>query len=641
MASAQEALATKLAGLELDTNGDGEINVEAGDATRVDVTNALTAATTNVEAQLGTGGDFAAAGNNTKQGLIADGREAAQTAIDDAQGVLDDAEEAAGSAVLTAISAVESRVANYEQAIDAAAAADVAENGELAKFNAVNDDDISFVNDDTVLQLGNVTVANLVDGEWVVVDDADLSNATGFDAYLASLQAQTDTANAESAALTALQNAIAEVVALENDNDDITAADLAPGVISVAIVDGSAEVTVNYVAALNEAELTVNTLDGVEAPAAPQVVETLSSDAEEDQDTVIFTGLAVGQSVTVAGKTVTAELAALTAAEVADLFATGDGTDLDNWTAAATATGTAGNEVVFTSTDSDAAEKAPITVSTAGRAEVATVTFVDLVAGQSVTVAGRTFTATDAMTAEEVANEFATGDNTDLTGWTAGAATGTTVPFTSDATDNVEDISAVVSDFGATAPEAQAVLDARTGLENAELALQDLNDAISTWEAAVALDAEVTGLETAVTEAREAIENAVEDGGLGITLLEGNDNFTAESDVYLFNAEAGNQTLVGFGASGEDKIFFGEGFNLVQIPEDKAITDNVGNVGELEILWEQVNDNLVLYVEQETFAGNSSAGATNDITTITLNGVSAEDISFEGGFLSIAAVEVA
>lgn len=588
-----------------------------------------------LDGELNAAGDFDNAGTNTKQGIIADGRETAQTAIDNAEDTLNKAEATAGNAVLTAISAVESRVANYEQAIDAAAAADNAEDGEFAKFNAVNEDDISFANSDTELQLDNVTVATLSEeGEWVVAENADLSNATGFDTYLASLQAQTDAANAQSAALSALQDAIAEVVALENDDDSITAADLAPGVVSVDTSGDNAEVTVSFEATVNEADLSVSTIQGVDAPAAPQVVETSSSNSGEDEDTVIFTGLTAGQSVTVGGKTVTADSGDLTAAQVANLFA-GDDTGLVGWTAAATATGTASNEVVFTSTDSALAEKAPIAVSTAGSREVATVTFVDLVAGQSATVAGRTVTATADMTAAEVAIEFGTGDNSGLTGWTASEEMGVTVTFTSDATDNVEDISAVVSDFGATAPEAQAVLDARTGLENAELALQDLNDAVTKWEAAVALDTEVTALETAVTDARDAIENTEEEGGLGITLLEDDDNFTVEDDVYLFNeVESADESLVGFGTSGEDKIFFGEGFSLVEITGDQGINGNLGDASALEIFWEQEGNNVNLYVETETFGG--SASGVSDVVKVTLTGVDAANINDElsAGFLT-------
>nr|WP_290693350.1 hypothetical protein [Halomonas sp. UBA3074] len=169
----------------------------------------------------------------------------------------------------------------------------------------------------------------------------------------------------------------------------------------------------------------------------------------------------------------------------------------------------------------------------------------------------------------------------------------------------------------------------------------DFEEAVTDWQGTEALvdelaslNTELAGLNTAVTDAQAAIENDedADPAGLGVTLLEGNDNFTADDDVYLFAEAGSDQTLTGFGVTGEDKIFFGEGFSLVEIAEGSDINDNVGNVGELEILWQEVGGNLTLYVETETFGGNSAG--TNDVVTIELTGVSAEDVSFAGGYLS-------
>jgi hypothetical protein len=276
--------------------------------------------------------------------------------------------------------------------------------------------------------------------------------------------------------------------------------------------------------------------------------------------------------------------------------------------------------------------------------EVNTVTFESVVAGQVVTVAGQTFTASADATADQVASAFAAGTSTlgslggTLADWTPNSsANGAELAYTSDtASQDVTNISASAAAGNATtetAPDANTVLVERGELATAEVVLADLNEAIAVWEALVTLNGELSDLDDAVTAAEEAITDTVADGGLGISLLEGTDNFTANDDVYLY-ADGADQSLTGFGSNGEDKIFFGEEFSLVQIPTGDDISDNVGDAGASEVLWVQDGNDLVLYVEEETFAGNSAGGAANDITTITLTGVDAADVSFADGFLS-------
>ncbi|WP_442488314.1 hypothetical protein [Halomonas litopenaei] len=181
-----------------------------------------------------------------------------------------------------------------------------------------------------------------------------------------------------------------------------------------------------------------------------------------------------------------------------------------------------------------------------------------------------------------------------------------------------------VIDFSADAADSWALI-------SAQKAQDDFNAAVETYVEAKALADELEGFDDAVTEAREAIENDEADGGLGISLLEGADNFTVENDVYLFSGEAGTQDLANFGNNGQDKIFFGEEFSLVELGDDD-ITDNVGDSGAMEIFWEQQGNDLVLSVENEAFGGNSAG--TADVTEITLAGVSADDVNFADGYLS-------
>lgn len=177
----------------------------------------------------------------------------------------------------------------------------------------------------------------------------------------------------------------------------------------------------------------------------------------------------------------------------------------------------------------------------------------------------------------------------------------------------------------------------------------DFGEALTDWQGTedlvdqlASLNSDLSDLNDAVTDALASIENDedADPAGLGISLLEGADNFTTEDDVYLFAESEGDQAgLSGFGDSGEDQIYFGEGFSLVALG-DNDISDNVGDINAQEIFWEQEGSNVNLYVEAETFGGNSAGDA--DVTQVTLTGVDGADISdnLGNGFLS-AGTEVA
>jgi len=200
------------------------------------------------------------------------------------------------------------------------------------------------------------------------------------------------------------------------------------------------------------------------------------------------------------------------------------------------------------------------------------------------------------------------------------------------------------TDLAADVAEIQGLIDAREDLIDEVDAIQayvdELSEAAEAYQAAVGATEEAADVTAA---ALAAITNAEDDdpAGLGITLgVLGTDNGTDGDDVFLFEEDKdGTFTVNGFGEEGVDRLYFGEGYQLVQIAEGKTINNNVGSVGTLEILWQQIGDDLHLYVESEPFAGNGSS--TADVTTITLVGFNAEDITgFESGFL-VAGVAVA
>ena len=179
--------------------------------------------------------------------------------------------------------------------------------------------------------------------------------------------------------------------------------------------------------------------------------------------------------------------------------------------------------------------------------------------------------------------------------------------------------------------EAQEVV-----VAEAQTDLDELNTAVEAWEAAAALSAELGELNTAIDDARDYLVN--EEDGLGINLIEDYVGLTTDGDdVFLFaESEITPVTIADFGSEGVDRIFFGPDYSLVELAEGETINDRVGSASELEIFWNQGDTGLELFVETAVTSGN----VTNDteITSITLTGVNAEDISFTSGFLSAGTV---
>ncbi len=165
-------------------------------------------------------------------------------------------------------------------------------------------------------------------------------------------------------------------------------------------------------------------------------------------------------------------------------------------------------------------------------------------------------------------------------------------------------------------------------LLEAKVALADFNTALQAYQAIRAIEGEAAALETAVTDAFEALEDA----GYEVQAIDGGVAGTLEDDVFLFQQDtvATDLVVTGFGDEGQDAIYFGEGFTLVGLGE-QAITDRVGSATEMEIFWKQEGADLVLYVESTAESGRDLNAA--GITTITLTGVSADSVDLAAGFL--------
>ncbi|WP_187275164.1 DUF4214 domain-containing protein [Methylobacterium sp. WL120] len=219
-------------------------------------------------------------------------------------------------------------------------------------------------------------------------------------------------------------------------------------------------------------------------------VDGVNAGGTLEQDSVALTNLVAGQSVTVDGRTVTASGGALSAAEVEQAFSSGIA---DNPAAPANATvngsftnfrdndvtnngtlvltsNTAGNvpapitssngatapaRPAITNVPGVVAPAAPTAATTQGndgtvgpaQTEFSDVTFSNLVAGQSVTVAGLTATATGAVTAAQIENAFVNGiaNNAPLT--FSGALTGFTAGQNGNPTDGVVRFTSTTANF--------------------------------------------------------------------------------------------------------------------------------------------------------------------------------------------------
>lgn len=290
-----------------------------------------------------------------------------------------------------------------------------------------------------------------------------------------------------------------------------------------------------------------------------------------------------------------------------------------------------------------------------GAKEVINITFNSAVAdSETVIIDGVTYTGATAVdtSAEASATAFVANYNgaaeTKLVASAEGAVVTLTAKAVGDATYAVTGSSAagtaVVTTEGVNADQGAGAVAQKAALSDdvaeAQADLEAFSTLVAEFENARTLNDGLSDADDAIEDADAAITDSVEDGGMGITLREGAEDFTGEDEVYLFSAEdSADEMLSGFGTTGEDKIYFGEGFSFVEIAGDDTISDNVGDAAAQEIFWDQQGDDLVLYVENETFGGNSAG--TADVTTVTLTGVNAEGVNFENGFLSAGTAEVA
>ena len=271
---------------------------------------------------------------------------------------------------------------------------------------------------------------------------------------------------------------------LEFPHDYVVSLNATGDALVVVVKDGGTLAPPPIVTAIPAEEIVFS--NATQAPAADT---TDGTDVVNEQATVTFTALQVGDTVTIDTMTLTAT-AAMTAVEVAAAFKAGTagskGTfsgELENWTMASP-TGAVGvftavttGNVTNLAPSSTAELDAPVvTAFSAGQAQQSTFTFAALANGQSVTIAGLTFTATgdvtdteladafadladgtlaaDATTAAQTANPTLAGSFTagTLAGWSSTAAITGTLQFTSTANSSTAITTAVAGGATLAAP---------------------------------------------------------------------------------------------------------------------------------------------------------------------------------------------
>lgn len=266
--------------------------------------------------------------------------------------------------------------------------------------------------------------------------------------------------------------------------------------------------------------------------------------------------------------------------------------------------------------------------------------------------AGNT-TATDALV-----DTIANGSLVDLK---AGATVTATEKAYNDAIAAIENRQELLNDVDVTVPgSAEQLFDANTlggNLRDAEAlvdARQLLIDAVETAQAELTeaheylaeVNALYGNLETAQASV-EAAQDAITDLGINlnttVTATGGDDLFVADlsGDPTISAPAAGAQdyAIGNFGIAGDDQLFIGTGYQFGGATSETVTTQGAllagGSTSTLEVFFEQSGSNTIVHIETKAFA-NGAATPADDLVSIELTGVTAADLVFENGFVSIA-----
>lgn len=185
---------------------------------------------------------------------------------------------------------------------------------------------------------------------------------------------------------------------------------------------------------------------------------------------------------------------------------------------------------------------------------------------------------------------------------------------------------ALDANSGATAPDSQNLIQAKVNS-------QVFTEALESYRALKELDGQLTELDEAIDDALEALEDA----GFFVTVVDDSVDGTIEDDVFLYveNTDADNLEITNFSDEGSDVLYVGDAFAQLTRLEDEAdlSAERLGSNDVREIFVQQDGNNTVLFIEAEAAAGGDRN--LDEITTITLTGVNADDLVLQNGFISI------
>ena len=144
------------------------------------------------------------------------------------------------------------------------------------------------------------------------------------------------------------------------------------------------------------------------------------------------------------------------------------------------------------------------------------------------------------------------------------------------------------------------------------------------------LGVEAAALEADFVTALESIESVTNDDvpGLDVNVVGLGPTTTdtiGDSDVFLASLTPSGSSL---NLDDVDFLRFDGSYTFVELGEDDVIGDNLGSASTLEIFAQQGLTGVDLYIENIATAGNGTSAIT-DITTITLTGVTLDNLSFD------------
>jgi len=173
------------------------------------------------------------------------------------------------------------------------------------------------------------------------------------------------------------------------------------------------------------------------------------------------------------------------------------------------------------------------------------------------------------------------------------------------------------------AARAQDVIDANTGVKTTQDAITAFEKALSTYDDAKAVAAELKGLTDAYTVALGDFED---NDYVEPSMITGAKFGTTGADIFVFDAAAtpAAASITSFGRSGDDVLYVGTGYTL----NEGKLTAGVDTA--LEVFFAQKGANAEITIETKAYGSDSG-----DVKVITLTGVSIEDLSFNDGIITL------